>query len=248
MTIGIYAITHVSSGRKYIGKSISIERRLISHKCSLLSSLRSKDTNRHLYSAVQKYGWCEFSTEVIESFTEVDEQIIAERELYWIDFYQTIDRKHGFNLRRDSSTKMIVHPETREAMSARKGEKNPNFGNRWTDEMRNAMSVKVVARHASGKFYGAEWKKRQGERSTKFWQDRPEMKSIVGQKVSIKKTKYKITQYTKDGKLVAEWVGMRGLLLANPSYKRHSIYSACSGEKPSMYGFIWKKEPLDEQG
>lgn len=246
MTIGIYAITHIPSGKKYIGKSINIERRLIAHKHSLLSSVRSKDTNRHLYNTVQKHGWEEFSTEVIECFGSVDESMIAERELYWMDFYNTTDRKHGFNLRRDSSTKMIIHSETRELMAGRVGEKNPNFGKKWTHSMREKMSKIASVRHASGKFYGDEWKKCQSERSSNFWENHPDVKLIVGQKVSIKKTKYKITQYTKEGEFVSEWIGMRELLIANPTYKRGGIYSVCSGEKPSMYGFIWKKEILCE--
>lgn len=45
--------------------------------------------------------------------------------------YKLIDRKFGYNLRMDSSTKMIVHEETKKLLSkVNSGENNPNFGNR----------------------------------------------------------------------------------------------------------------------
>jgi group I intron endonuclease len=246
MTIGIYMITHIESGKKYIGKSVNIERRLIAHKHQNTAKTRSPEhTNRHLYNSVQKHGWSAFQTEVIETFNTIDEKLIAERELYWMDFYETCDRKKGFNLRRDSSTKMILHPETKILFSGRYGKKNPNFGNRWSDQMRENMSGIVKARHASGEIYGESWKRKQGERSRIFWANNPEKKEQMSNAVSIKNTKYIIKQFSKTGEFIAEWERVADIMASNPSFKRHNIYAACSGEKPSMYGFIWRKELIN---
>lgn len=35
-------------------------------------------------------------------------------------------------------------------------------------------------------------------------------------------------------------------MIANPSYKRHNIYAVCSGEKPTIYGYIWKKVSINK--
>ncbi|MER8924279.1 GIY-YIG nuclease family protein [Mesorhizobium sp. M0859] len=109
MTIGIYCIRHVESGKRYIGKSIDIERRWYAH--------RTKADNRHLANSIKKYGLDAFAFEILESFTDCDEDRIADRELHWIDHFNTCDRRFGYNLRRDSATRMFVHEETRQRQS-----------------------------------------------------------------------------------------------------------------------------------
>ena len=47
-----------------------------------------------------------------------------------MDDYKSTDRQFGYNLRRDSSTQMIVHEETKQLLSEKyQGENNPNYGN-----------------------------------------------------------------------------------------------------------------------
>ena len=41
--------------------------------------------------------------------------------------------------------------------------------------------------------------------------------------------------------LIKIWDSVHDILTANPNWKRHNIYAACSGEKPSIYGYKWKK-------
>ena len=61
-------------------------------------------------------------------------------------------------------------------------------------------------------------------------------------RVSESITKYKFYQYNKiTGELIKIWNSIHDILLENPSWKRHNIYAACSGEKPSIYGYKWKK-------
>jgi hypothetical protein len=48
-----------------------------------------------------------------------------------MDNYKSTDREFGYNLRRDSSTQMIVHEETKQLLSkCNLGENNPNYGNK----------------------------------------------------------------------------------------------------------------------
>lgn len=74
MTIGIYVIEHVASGKRYVGKSVNIEARFWAHKNLLTKESRSKDCNRHLFNAVKKHGIDAFLFRVIESFDSVDER------------------------------------------------------------------------------------------------------------------------------------------------------------------------------
>lgn len=80
-----------------------------------------------------------------------------------------------------------------------------------------------------------------GKMSSKFWKENPEKKNIMADKVSKSLTKYTIKQFTKDGKLVREWNRVKDIIKENPTYKVHNIYAVCSGEKPSMYGYVWTK-------
>lgn len=241
MTIGIYSITHRDSGKRYIGKSINIESRLWQHKNLLTKPERSKDCNRHLYNAVQKHGWETFRTETIEEFDWVDERHIAARELFWMDHFQTCDRGFGYNLRRDSSTKMEVHAETRALQSMQmRGEGNPNFGNLWSDDQRERMSVDRRKAHALGESYGDEWRSKISAASTLLWLDQ-DKKDIMAKKVGLKKQRYDYLQYSKDGQLLRRYSTVAEIVEVNPGYKWQNIYSACHGHKQTYMNFIWRQ-------
>lgn len=74
-----------------------------------------------------------------------------------------------------------------------------------------------------------------------YWKNNPKETREMAKKVSSSKTLYKIEQIDKSGMFIRIWDSMMELLIANPTFKRHNIYAVCSGEKPSMYGFIWKR-------
>lgn len=86
MTIGIYQITNNLNKKQYIGQSIDIENRILSH-------FRTKD-NCYIHQAIQKYGKENFSYKIIEICSK-DE--LDEREKYYIKKYNTL-RPNGYNL------------------------------------------------------------------------------------------------------------------------------------------------------
>ncbi|WP_352633387.1 GIY-YIG nuclease family protein [Mesorhizobium sp. M0145] len=109
MTIGIYCIRHVESGKRYIGKSVDIERRWKAHN--------RQSNSRHISSALKKYGTTAFAFEIIEKFDVIDASALVNRELHWIDHFDTCNRAKGYNLRRDSSSRSYFHEESRSRMS-----------------------------------------------------------------------------------------------------------------------------------
>ena len=242
MTIGIYSITNKITGKRYIGKSINIERRFTDHRCSLKKKECGKSTNRHLFNSVKEYGIDCFDFEIIEKFETVDESAIAEAELKWIRYYKTTDGKFGYNFRLDSDTGMIVHDETRLLMSkSRRGSDNPNFNNKWSQDQKDRMSKIAKERHSAG-YYGDEWKSKISEASTQMWTNETK-KLEMAKKVSLKKRKYNFHQYTKDGVFIRTWESVEEIINDNPSFKWQNIYSVCNGYKKSYMGFVWKKEP-----
>ena len=91
-TCGIYKITNKINGHAYIGLSKNIEKRFADHKIKAFHSEKKDDLDKVLYKAFRKYGLDNFTFEIIE---ECSEDKLKEREIYWIDFYNTYkDRQH----------------------------------------------------------------------------------------------------------------------------------------------------------
>ena len=82
--IGIYKITKINNGKTYIGQSNDIERRFQEHKTRV---------DIPIEIAIQKHGSQAFKFEILEecSLSELDE-----REIYWINFYNTY-KGFGYN-------------------------------------------------------------------------------------------------------------------------------------------------------
>lgn len=240
---GIYHITHSASGKRYIGKSINVLHRLQTHKCYLRKPVRSKKkTNVHLWNAVQRYGWGAFNCGIIEELPNATEEELRDRELYWMDYYNTCSRSHGYNLRRDSSSASVVHQETRERLSKRSaGKSNPNYGNSWSLEMRQRESAAAKLRHSKGGVYGEEWKKKLAANSKKYWSD-PNNRRNVSNKIKVIKQKYTFSQLTPEGELVRTWGSMAEIIEENPTFRPPAIYGCCDGYKKTHRGFAWAKE------
>ncbi len=89
MTIGVYMLEHVATGRRYIGKSIDVERRVKAHL-----SLNEPNCVR-LHNAIAKHGAAAFTWNLLEECA--DDADAVEREVVWIRSLQT-QSPNGFNL------------------------------------------------------------------------------------------------------------------------------------------------------
>ena len=86
----IYKITNQINQKIYIGLTRdSIENRWESHK-----KKASQYPNRYLYDAMNHYGYDNFTIEQIE---ECNDDILDEREIYWIAFFNSTDPSIGYN-------------------------------------------------------------------------------------------------------------------------------------------------------
>ena len=242
LTIGIYSINNLINGKRYIGKSKKVESRIWAHFNLLKKDEPSRAVNRHLFAAAKKHGLENFSWEVLESFDELDENVLADREVFWMEFYNTTDRDFGYNLVKDSSSRVVIHPETIEIFREKsQGSGNSNYGNYWTDEQKAAMSQIAIQRHADG-FYGDEWKAKLSEASKEIWKD-DERKARMARKVALATSTYRFYQYDKKTlELVRVWETMQEIMDEHPDYHKISIYSVANGHKKSYRGYVWKTE------
>lgn len=129
---GIYCIRNLANNKVYIGKSKNIYSRIHTHIIFLRNNC--KDENPHLQNAWNKYGEYFFEYFVLE-FLEPNEQLVAERELYWMKIYNSLE--NGYNLRSDSDSKMIVHEETSKKISER-------LKKEWSEGIRSKHGEKLA--------------------------------------------------------------------------------------------------------
>jgi group I intron endonuclease len=144
---GIYKITHIESGRCYIGLSVDVLSRWKVH------AFHSKASNTHLYNAIRKYGIQCFAFTVVE---ECPKECLSAREIFWIKECNAFG--NGFNLNEGGDSPSQT-PESRKKKSeALKGKKKTpehnakvsaaNKGQEASDEQRILFSIAAKARWA----------------------------------------------------------------------------------------------------
>jgi len=212
---GIYAIVNKVNNKMYIGKSINIYKRTKQHITGL--NTKNKNENRYLINSWHKYGKDNFELKILE-FLELDESLLSERELYWMSYYNTTDSEFGYNLRMDSSTKMIVHEETRLLMSNVHKERI----SKWTEEDR----------------------KNHGKLSIEFWKNNPNIKLKMSKNVSEVNRKYNIVQYDRDMNFIKEYKGRYDIVNNYPDLYVQAILGVCNGGKATYKNSIWRYKDL----
>ncbi len=90
MKSGIYGIKNKVNNKIYVGQTYDFQYRWGKHKTALRTNTHS---NRKLQFAWNKYGENNFEFFIIE---ECDLDVINEREIYWIEFYDSLNS--GYNL------------------------------------------------------------------------------------------------------------------------------------------------------
>lgn len=95
--------------------------------------------NAHMNNAIQKYGWDNFTHEVLYTGLSEDEALDLERRL--IAEHRSADRRYGYNIESGGRKKGAYSPETLEKMRQRMlGPKNHNYGKHLSEETRRKLS------------------------------------------------------------------------------------------------------------
>lgn len=208
---GIYCITNTVNNKVYIGKSLNIHARLKNH-IYFLNTKCLKQENSHFIRAWYKYKPENFICSILE---ECSVDIIASRELHWMQHFMSTDPLKGYNKRMDSSTGMIIHPETRLKLSIVTGKRTK------TKENRENTSI----------FFKT------------FWANNPDKKEKMAQSVKrTKQKKYMFLKMNEEGTVLQTYDTVEDIIKENPSYKWQNIYSVCNGYKKRIYGYKWSKK------
>ena len=211
---GIYVIQNNLNQKKYVGKAVNIYRRIKDHITAL--NTKNKNENRHLINSWHKYGRENFSYYVIEYLNDEDpkvlEQLLKDKELYWIQTLDTTNPEKGYNMRLDSEGKCIVSEETREQCSIAQKQRFSN------QEERTKMS---------------EILKKKRKENPELWEE-----SKV--KLAYINRKYRIAKCDKQtGEIIKIYEIIKDIADENPEYYLQAIKGCCQGTKNSYKGFRW---------
>lgn len=205
---GIYLIRNLVNGKVYIGKAKCIYKRIRQHITSLNRKVRSHE-NDHFISSWHKYGKNSFSYIVLE-YLPLNEEIISHKEIEYIDKYESLNPKKGYNKRYDSSTGLIVSEETRKKLS---------------NSQKLRFQNPEERKKCSHNFYknNPEIAKAMGKK----------VANII-RKYKIGKFSYDNLE------LLEVFNSREELQLKNPTYYTQAIIGCCGGTKKSYKGFKWK--------
>lgn len=112
----------------------------------------------YFYSAIKKYGWENFSHEILE--TGLNKEEAANKERFYIQLYKSNQINFGYNLTSGGEKQKILSSQSREKMSLAKkgkplseehkkhisevtcGKNNPNYGHKCPEEVKRKISDK----------------------------------------------------------------------------------------------------------
>ena len=84
----IYKITNIINNKVYIGQTVNTIKQRWNKHCH-------SNGCRSLYNAILKYGKENFNIEIIETLP-IEE--LDKREIYWINYYKSNNKKFGYNI------------------------------------------------------------------------------------------------------------------------------------------------------
>jgi group I intron endonuclease len=190
---GIYRIINKGNGKFYLGSAKNIRERLVRH---LYDLKRQAHHSVPLQRAWNKYGFESFFMEIVE---QCGEDLLKIREQHFLDTMKPYLPSNGYNIGRQASggdnltsnpkkdeiirkisvgikTRIFqMSEEERHKKWSRPGNRNPNYGKKWTSEQKQHASKMHM-----GKKLSEETKKKLSEVHKNSWTpELREQKSIL---------------------------------------------------------------------
>lgn len=193
--------------------------------------------------AFRKYGWDNFHHIIFcENLSESEAK---KMEIDLIKMFRTCDRQYGYNICTGGDGVAGWHPseETRkkisEAAKQRTGIKNPNYGNKWSDEMKRTAGIKHRKENLSEetlRHMSEAAKKRCATCGNSFAGKKHtnKTKAIISEKQSRP-----VKMFDKFDNLLCEFASIKKAA-EETKINKVSISNCCRGTSKSAGGYIWK--------
>lgn len=143
MYILIYLITNKINNKKYIGQTIkTLDERV---KDYYREYCYRTDCERPIIRAMRKYGFDNFTFEIVESNIQSQEEL-DEKEIYYIDLYQTqVSHGIGYNLKFGGFGGKHAEETKFKIGNAQKGELNHMYGRSGALNPRSKSVIELTA-------------------------------------------------------------------------------------------------------
>ena len=202
----IYVITNNINNKQYVGKTnYSIEKRFEEHK---RDSRRRRCEKRPLYAAMNKYGIQNFSIALLE---ECSVDIVADREIYWIDKLNTLH--NGYNATYGGDGKTLYNYKE------------------VSDKYKELKSVKDTCA-----FFGCDW---QVVKNACTEYNIPIMSGQEHHKKELSKPVWQIDKKTNQKLQKYDSLRAAGEALGDIEYRKH-IGEVANGKRKTAYGYKWE--------
>lgn len=262
--IGIYKITNKINGKVYVGQSVELEERKREHFRCLRKGIHD---NIYLQNSFYKYGEENFVFEVIEYISEPLENVLTEREQYWIDYYGGYTSSNTYNLKEAGSHGRDSELLKQIKSNAQKGKIMPKLsdehkqaiseklkGIKRSQETKNKISnarkgIKFSEEHckhiSEGKKGGTPWNK--GVPASLETREKLS-KAAKGQvrrtaeqyKEDSKKLWKPVAQYDKEGNLIKIWNSRKEILESGLFSKNIALHDCINGRIKTSGGYVWR--------
>lgn len=211
----IYKITNQLNGKSYIGKTLksSIEERWKEH---LRDRLRAYEEKRPLYDAINKYGPEHF---LIEEVEECSPEEANEKEIYWINYYDTYHNGYNATLGGDGKYYLDYDLIISTYLELRNIQETAKKINCCKDSVRNILKNNNIKVKDSTEIA----KEKQGKKC--------QMYSKNNELIATFFTLAEAANYLIENNLVPKDSNYKGISA--------NIGKACNGKRKTAYNCIW---------
>lgn len=226
---GIYKFTNKVNGKVYIGQSVNISQRKNMHFFNSYK-LDNRDSKTYFHKAIRKYGVDNFEHEIIELCPK---EKLNEREMYWIAYYHSDDRKHGYNLTKGGFNNPInlnakaiyqIDLKTREIIKEYNSTKEASKANGFC-----SSNISCCLRGKTNSAYGYYWVYK-----SQYDPNKVKKTDLNG------KTKRRVLQIEPNTKKVIKKFNSLQEVFETYGWSKNAQLSlVCSGKGKTYNGFIW---------
>lgn len=189
-------------------------------------------SNIHFYNAIRKYGWRNFTHEILAIGLTEEEAIKMETDL--IAMYDSANKQHGYNVALGGHN---LSEESRKKIGLTRKERGiipPNKGKKWPEETRKKISESLTGRR-----YHVSDEARENIRQAKIGEKNPNYGRSLTWTIEarLKKVQRAVVQIKGDQVIRYDSAVIAG---KETGITSGNICRACQGKRKTAGGYEWR--------